>query len=360
MARVGIVGAGVFGLTAAVELARGGHDVRVFDTRNQVLAGTTSASTNRLHLGFHYPRDRPTALQSIEGSKSFQDAFPKTVNKSFSNYYGVVREESKTASHSFQKFISDLALPASPIRIPRRMKSYGLDESRLTGFWVASEGSIDIGLVRRQLVDQCRRVGVELSLGNSVASVERVGKLWRFHDSTGHMDFDFAVKATYGADNLTTHLDGPRIRRIFEVTLNLEISFPGAPFGLTLIDGDFLTILPKGFTANAFLYAPGPSVLRRDEAESVSSRFFDVPPMEIQVARKKLVGRLSEWLPAFKDFRVIGSHIGLRTIPAESSATDGRESKVLQIEENFVEILSGKIDHVVTVSREISRLISTT
>ena len=57
MKKVGIIGAGVFGCSAALELAKD-FDVTVFDRANNILEGASTINHLRHHYGFHYPRLR--------------------------------------------------------------------------------------------------------------------------------------------------------------------------------------------------------------------------------------------------------------------------------------------------------------
>ncbi len=354
MARVAVVGGGIFGASAAVSLARVGHSVKVFERNSTILSGTTESSTKRLHLGFHYPRDRETGVQSVLGSKSFLRAFPGAVNNSFPNYYGVMKKGSKTSASEFQAFISELDLPASQIQMPPKLKYLGLDPGSIAGVWLAQEGSIDVDLVRQVLVRRCADLGVELALSASVERIERKGQLWRVIHSSKFEDFDVIVKATYGSDHIL-HDSTLQVRpKVFELAMNLEVSSPLSPFGLTLIDGDFLTILPNGFSSNLLIYAPGPSVIRREETLAINAGFTTLSSGLLKTAEKEILKRLREWLPKFGKIHVVSRLVGLRTLLPESQNTDARQSNFSEVGENFFEIGAGKIDHAVTIAEELA------
>ena len=67
MSRVAVIGCGTFGASIALKLQREGHEVTVFERLDKPLAGASYNNQNRLHLGFHYPRDAETARQCIRG-----------------------------------------------------------------------------------------------------------------------------------------------------------------------------------------------------------------------------------------------------------------------------------------------------
>ena len=54
--RIAVIGGGVFGTMIAVRLAEFGHSVSLLERLPALMQGTSSLA-NRLHFGFHYPRD---------------------------------------------------------------------------------------------------------------------------------------------------------------------------------------------------------------------------------------------------------------------------------------------------------------
>ena len=55
--KIAILGAGWFGCHIASKL-KIKNDVDLYEKKNQILSGTSSYNTNRLHHGFHYPRSK--------------------------------------------------------------------------------------------------------------------------------------------------------------------------------------------------------------------------------------------------------------------------------------------------------------
>jgi glycine/D-amino acid oxidase-like deaminating enzyme len=354
MAKVAVIGGGIFGGSASVSLARAGHDVTIFEKNKSMLQGSTATSTSRLHLGFHYPRDRPTATQSLFGSRDFLDRYPGSVRNNFPNYYGLLKENSKTSLEDFTDFIRDLHLPGTRIDLPVELAKLGLASDQLAGLWRTREGSIDVDHLRRVLVRQCVDSGVRTSLDNAVERITTKNGLWRVWHSQGVEDFDVIVRATYGGDQIECDYGIALTPKVFELTLNLELAGLRNQFGITLIDGDFLTVLPKGFSVNSLVYAPGPSVIRRVEGFRVDQDFLEPSRKEIQNAEEAILERMRKWLPGFPR-TVVGRLVGLRTLLPGSRITDARESSVLETDRNFFDIFSGKIDHSVTLANEICK-----
>src|SRR5690242_13856352 len=87
-----VIGGGVFGGTAALELGRAGVRVDLFERHADLVLGTTRANQGRLHHGYHYPRS-PTA-DMREHAKRFETLFPESVITNNQHYYCIARERS--------------------------------------------------------------------------------------------------------------------------------------------------------------------------------------------------------------------------------------------------------------------------
>lgn len=65
--RVSIIGGGIFGVTIFLFLRRKKIDCYLYEKKNLLLSGATTRNLNRIHLGYHYPRDYKTVEQSKLG-----------------------------------------------------------------------------------------------------------------------------------------------------------------------------------------------------------------------------------------------------------------------------------------------------
>ena len=66
---IAIVGAGLFGLTTYLVLRKNGFNCTLFDKNKDILLGASTNNLNRVHFGYHYPRDYETAAQSLKDIK---------------------------------------------------------------------------------------------------------------------------------------------------------------------------------------------------------------------------------------------------------------------------------------------------
>ena len=65
--RIAIIGAGFFGLTLGLFLSKK-YKVEIFEKRESIFKGASSANQFRFHYGYHYPRSQKT-VKEINKSK---------------------------------------------------------------------------------------------------------------------------------------------------------------------------------------------------------------------------------------------------------------------------------------------------
>ena len=101
--RVGIIGAGIFGLSCALNLDKS-YEVVVFDQGDTIMAGATYANHNRHHYGFHYPRSIETAQQCLESRGQFEEMYGECCLWDFANYYCISKENTLTSPEDYVRF----------------------------------------------------------------------------------------------------------------------------------------------------------------------------------------------------------------------------------------------------------------
>ena len=65
--------------------------------KEDIFLGASGYNQNRLHLGFHYPRDLKTAKQSLKGFNKFKNSFKECINENFVSYYYIAKKDSLTS-----------------------------------------------------------------------------------------------------------------------------------------------------------------------------------------------------------------------------------------------------------------------
>lgn len=214
--RVAVVGGGVFGCTAAAELAQAGCTVELFEARSDILGGATARCQARLHRGYHYPRSETTALAAHASYDRFAERFPTAVRAAPSHYY-LVAPDSRTNAADYLAFLDWLCLPHQPAEHPM---VYGVDLAIR-----AFEAMIDVDMLRRVLRRELALAGVAIHAGA------------RVEPDDISSDFDRVVWATYGQPWVE-----PLRYEICELAI-VELGRYGAD-SFVVLDGDFISLDP--------------------------------------------------------------------------------------------------------------------
>lgn len=350
MRDVAVVGAGAFGCAIAFEFAARGSDVLLLEQEADILLGASALNQNRLHVGFHYPRDATTARQSLVGARLFADRFPESINLSFPNYYFVARDGSRTSSSEFEGFINEHRLPAQRLTTDQ-YPALAASTEKLDGAWRVAEGVIDMSILHDSFESLLNDVGVDIRTKCQVVHLERTADgNWCIETNAGPFRSRLIVIATYGLDRLEPESD---FLSEFQETLVPIATSPSKPIGLTVVDGDFVTVLPRGFTNELLLYSPGLSVLSRHVGTSVI-RTQRIDPAKVKQRISAIIARVLDFFPGLE---LTDTGVCLQTtrrIPAHAEATDQRRSTFSEVAPRCYRVHSGKVDHCLTLAKNLA------
>lgn len=354
--RIAVIGGGIFGSIAAFFLQENGNQVTLFEQNSSILSGASSKNQNRLHLGLHYPRDLDTALQSIVGFNDFRKYFPTACEFSFPCYYALSNCNSKTSADSYENFLKSANLEYQVVQ-KTRLEEFGFNLDCISHLWLCKEGVVDNDILRELIMKNLIFSKVKLSLNDKVQEVSRYKNLWRLKSSKCEDFFEVVIKATYGLDSLGKDLIGNCLSEsTFQATLVIECELPMKKFGLTVVDGDFITVLPKGFTNKFLIYAPGPSVMMQSQnIEKVLSAIQNIKNVDKHTSL--LVNRFKSYFPQIEITSISNRLLAVRNLESKTMASDKRVSKIEQISTNFYNIRAGKIDHATLIAREFCNLL---
>ena len=363
MRHVAIVGAGIFGLQLAIELNDLGYKVEVFESQERIISGSTSKSLLRIHKGLHYPRHLPTAQQSLRNYYSFVERFAGAVNTNFNNYYLLADKGSKVSLKEMHQFLGKLKSDAELIEIGE-LEKLGINPNGISLAVRNQEGVVDLDALRELFAREldCRQIKINLNC--KVREVIQVTSKWKLLGQDNEMGlFDILVFATYGNRPILTGLNSVRPKLMeYHRTLTLEVKLNIEKIGVTIIDGDFLTVLPKGFSNSYLIYGPNPSRLEVQAGTEVPESWLtpdwaENNSVRISEASFTLMNRVKQILPESTPVISGKPLIGIRPVGVNLQSTDARESNVIELCHNLFEIHSGKIDHCLEISRNLVRFI---
>ena len=110
-----VIGGGVFGSLTAIELSKKGFSVKLLEKNSSLMMGASLNNQNRLHLGYHYPRDLETAKQCQRGFEAFKARYPSCILGGFPNVYLISNENSNVTFEEYISFCRKANLPRNTV-----------------------------------------------------------------------------------------------------------------------------------------------------------------------------------------------------------------------------------------------------
>lgn len=358
--RAAVIGGGAFGAMSAIRLAEDGHAVTVFE-RLPALGAGTSGHANRIHMGFHYPRHRETALQCLRGAARFREEFSEAILGGVFNAYFVAAEESLTSGRDFLAFCDGLGLPyrqIDPVQFEPRIDNVEVGI-------VTEELIYDPRILQRLMLARLDRAGADIRVGSDVTGVARQGDNgFVVTTGKGALSFDAVVNCAYANVNrIATFLGHAPHAAEYEYVATPVIRFPDFDrSSVTVMDGPFCCLLPFGRDGDHLLYDVERSVVARGNGTLIDPTWLDPdtsPFAGIDKERffEEVRDSCARFIPAVRQARLTGFVQAPRMVLADVTDTDARPSIVSRREPGFVEVFSGKVDHCVWVGDEVAGLL---
>lgn len=355
--KVVIIGAGIFGSEIAITLAQSGFAVSIIESKSGILQGASGNNLNRIHVGFHYPRDLETAKQAYACYDEFKTKYASCTSAEFLNYYLIANKGSLTSPDNFFEFCNKLGAPHKKIN--------STDLSLLiheADSGIACEESVyDFSAMRNILLRKFAEHGISLTIGNGVDKLEKKSDHYSLLLQSGDViEADIVINASYADINRLANQAGIELDEMqYEYTVIPIIEAEMPKVGVTIMDGPFTSILPRGFSEQFLLYHVEHSVLAREISSQVSSEWLNplnTPFSQIDKRQyfSKMIESCSEFLPTLKGAKLCGYLEGPRVVQSKKDDTDARPSVLKYCHgDSYISLLSGKVDSSIWVAKNI-------
>lgn len=351
-----IIGAGIFGSEIAIKINEEGFSSMVLEEKSDILCGASKNNQNRLHLGFHYPRDLETGRQCIKGFKTFKDKYKDCINENFLNAYFVASKNSFISKNDFINHANALNLPYKEINL----KEFPLEIKNVDFGLECEEVVYDCSILRDLVRTNIKSSKVDMLFNYSVREVAKNGDIFEVNPNTNNPIYSRSViNCSYSDINFITSQLGYDIdKNLYEYTVVPIIDIDIPQSGITVMDGPFMTLLPYGKSKKYLLYHVKNSVIAREESllfnqnwNSPSTGPFN--KMNKEVFFKKMIEESISHLPFLKSAKLKGFLEGPRMVLSNNDATDARPSVIKKYENTYITVFSGKIDHSIWVAEDI-------
>jgi hypothetical protein len=334
-----VIGAGIFGTSVAIKLSET-HNVTLIESNSDIMLNASKCNHNRLHYGFHYPRSYDTAKQSLDGYESFFNTFKDSISNNFPNYY-MIEKNSKVTGSEYISFCDSLGLEYT-----EEYPDINIDLSNIVGSFKTNEPIYDYVGVKSKITRMLNNSKVNLILNKTI-------------NNSGDLEqYDVIINTTYSNIN--------KIKSIFDIVpIKLNIQDVIIPIfrkkmdkiGLTIMDGDFCSVLPKGFDENTFLlYHVKYSVINKinDYYTPIGWGNDDF----IKESINKIYKESSKYFSFLDDYEHIDYWRTIRALPINDN--DSRTSDIfMDIANNkkIITLISGKITTCLDTADKIKKLI---
>ena len=357
---VAVIGCGIFGAEIALKAKLLGLSVEVYEAKNDILSGASANNQNRLHLGFHYPRDLETGKQSILGFEAFKKKYEGCIQEGFLNAYFIANDGSLTSPSDFLKFCELLGVSYKTI-LPKDfpVEVRGAD----TGI-LCEEVVYDCTILRDLIRQHLRHEHINVVLGERAIKIMKIGEYFKIDFQSGESVFaNVVVNASYGDINrLTEQLGHAVTERLFEYMAVPIIKLDMSKIGITIMDGPFMTLLPHGKSEDFLLYSVNHSVIAKNTARQMNPlwstpEYAPFSNVDKQAYSDEILKFCKEYVPILERAIVKGFLEGPRMVLAQRDDTDARPSLINCYDERYITVFSGKIDHCIWVADDVCNLI---
>lgn len=358
-----IIGAGLYGLYAALFCGKRGQKVLVLECDASAFGRATYINQARLHHGYHYPRSMATALKSAGYFERFHREFGFCVNKEFEKIYATSGQYSWTNGKQFLAFCSAAGIPCEELH-PERFFRPGMCD----GAFLTKEYTYDAMMLREYYLEQLAALsGVEIRYGVHIAAITKDTDCYIIRSEDEKEDkAAFVLNASYaGVNQILALTDYEKFAIKYELCeiILCEAEEKLAGYGFTVMDGPFFSIMPFGktglhsltavtFTPHAACYEALPEFACQARSGGYCSAQrlgnCNLCPAKPDTAFPYMANLARKYLRQEYGFSYKESLFSMKPILMSSEIDDSRPTVIRTFSEKptLISVLSGKINTV--------------
>lgn len=356
-----ILGAGIYGLYAALLFGKKGKKVALLEYDDGPFKRASYINQARVHNGYHYPRSYSTAIKSAGYFNRFNKDFGFAINNEFEKVYAISKYFSLANAEQFEKFCAAANIPCERIDPEKFFK-----RGSVQGAYHTLEYAFDAELIAGHLVKEVS--------GYSNIEVFYSMKEFNLAIADGQYILEYpdikfttpnVMNATYASVNQILHkfsLGKFNIKyEIAEVCL-CNVSGNIANTGLTVMDGPFFSVMPFGKTPyhslTSVTHTPHVSSYEALPTFPCQEKNRECTPLQLQNCNTCVAKPPTAWdymqqiskKYLIDDIKLtfVSSLIAIKPILKTAEIDDSRPTLVRKLSENpgFYTVLSGKINTI--------------
>ena len=339
--KIAIIGAGWFGCHIGHMLNKNNFNVEIFEKENDIFQNASGNNTNRLHLGFHYPRSYSTRKMSFDGYKKFLSQYPNLSKPLKNNIYVIAKSKlNKMSPKLYEKAMlkSDLKfsiLDSKKTDLINTVKTFntnerGIDHLKAKTFFK-------------------KKLKKNIFFKKDIRSIKKINNKYMIDNKL----FDFVINCSY--------------QQSFKLK-NLDVTYEHCLFSLykpknknhksyTIMDGPFYTLLRWNKDLFSLYSVKDSRILTSKNFDKAKESFKKLSTKKENQAKEKILKGFLKFYPKFiNNFKFVKNLYSIRTIIKNKK--DARIC-IVKNNDNFINILSGKIDHIFYAYDEVLKCIKT-
>lgn len=358
-----IIGAGLYGLYAALFCGKRGDHVLVLDCDSVPFGRATYINQARVHMGYHYPRSLSTAVKSKGYFERFVKDFGFCIHTEFEKVYATSSSFSWTNAAEFRLFCENAGIRCDDIS-PDKYFQKGLCD----GAFITKEYTYDAMVLKSYFLEKLKEhPRVAVRYGADIKEISQSGGRYRVGlAGGGAAQAPFVLNATYaGVNQIHAMLGFEPFKIKYELCeiILCDVNEKLKKVGITVMDGPFFSIMPFGKTGLHSLTSVTftPHVTSFDAVPTFScqarSGGFCTPgrlgncnncPAKPESAWPYMSKLAKKYLKEEYGFSYQKSLFSMKPILKASEIDDSRPTVIRQFTENpaFISVLSGKINTV--------------
>jgi hypothetical protein len=325
--KVAIAGAGIYGSTIAIKLARNGVKVTLYDPLG-ILCAASVINQLRVHRGYHYPRSKDTINEILEARNEFINEFKDAIVKDTRNYYAIPYEGSFTSAEEYEKVCDTYSLPLEHER------PEWINFDFIQKCYLVAECIYDPIVLKSLIEEKIKSLNIRLVKEYCLDEYKS--------------DYDFMIWATYGISGSHMCLFEKCELQVAEKIL-IRLPPELHKKSLVIVDGPFTAFDPYG-NSQYFQFGSARHTnhwCTSDIEEQIPTKYagiINAPTYDPVVFSNfnKMVDDAKKAVPLCANAEYIGSRFTLRLVEDDPD-TDKRILYIKQSDDRTFHVFSGKV-----------------
>jgi hypothetical protein len=358
-----IIGAGLYGLYAALFCGMRGEKVLVLEREASPFKRATYINQARVHQGYHYPRSLSTALKSAHYFARFNRDFEFCINKEYKKVYATSSQFSWSDGNQFKKFCDAAKIPCQELN-PKQFFKNGMCD----GTFLTREYTYDATILQQYYESHIAELkNVKILFHAKIEKIVNQDDQYDIIlDNLEVHSAPFVLNATYASTNQILEMLGfDKFKIKYELCEIILCNASDAlkEYGFTVMDGPFFSIMPFGLTGDHSLtsvtftpHATSYDFLPTFDCQANSGGFCtpyclgncNECPAKPKTAFPYMASLARKYLRDEFAFSYKSSLFSMKPILKSTELDDSRPTvvRIYSKDPTFVGVLSGKINTV--------------